>query len=152
MQPVRGPVRRDVRPVSPHRPDFLSADRLPDVLPILDVLSCEQDVTIAGDDTLLDWRSHTINLPPEIPEYRKGTNDDHRQAEPQSSIMHENPLRLEIGVGTISLTNQTPPVVHQFQLLTVSILRARIANRAHQTDGGGFSMWCHWVVYDPIIR
>src|ERR1039457_2151826 len=98
MQPVSDPVRRDVRPVSPHRPDFLSADRLPDVLPILDVLSCEQDVTIAGDDTLRDRRSHTINLPPEIPEYRKGTNDDHRQAEPHSSIMHENPLRLEIGV------------------------------------------------------
>src|ERR1039457_6992239 len=90
MQPVRSPVRCDVCPVSPHRPDFLSADRLPNVLSILDVLSCEQDVTVAGNDTLRDWRSHAIYLPSEISKHRKGTDDDYRQAKPQSSILHED--------------------------------------------------------------
>ena len=43
MQPVRGPVRRDVTAVAPDRPLLHAAHRLPDVLSGLDVARPDED-------------------------------------------------------------------------------------------------------------
>ena len=50
MQPVGAPIGRHVRAVAPDGADLLAADRLPDVLSVLDGGAVEQDAAVGGDD------------------------------------------------------------------------------------------------------
>ena len=86
MEPVGRPVRRDVGAVAPDGADLLSSHRLPDVLTVLDVLACEEDLAIARDNALRDGRGLAVHLPPKVAEHREGRSDHRTQADPEPRI------------------------------------------------------------------
>ena len=61
MQPVGGPVRRDVAAMAPDGADFHAAERLPDVLAAADVAIGDNDGAIGVDDTSGEGRHLLIN-------------------------------------------------------------------------------------------
>src|SRR5579872_60286 len=78
VQPVRRPVRSDVGSVSPDGADFLTADRLPDSLAVLDRVAIKQDFPVACDNLRRNrWRTFQ-NLDTYTSQHRKGDSQYHR--------------------------------------------------------------------------
>ena len=61
MQPVGGPVGRNVTTMAPDGADFHAAERLPDVLATADVTIGHNDGAIGVDDTSGEGRHLLIN-------------------------------------------------------------------------------------------
>lgn len=59
MQPVCGPVRRDVAAVAPDRPYFRAAEGLPNVLALFDVASAQHHFASGIDDSIRN-RGHLL--------------------------------------------------------------------------------------------
>jgi hypothetical protein len=82
MQPVGGPVGRQVAAVTPDRTDLVSAHGLPDLPALADVLVGEHHLALRGRDHVGLRRSNTINLTAHQQQDRKRRQQDAGEHDP----------------------------------------------------------------------
>src|SRR5262249_29106179 len=89
VQPIGAPVRRDVGAVSPDRAHFLSADRLPDTLSVLDRRAVEQDGA-GGGYNLGRNRGRAVNyFGAHTAEHREGSGNYDPECYPKLLVTHD---------------------------------------------------------------
>ena len=88
MEPVGRPVRGHVRAMSPHAAHFLTAHRLPHVLPIADFGAGEEDCPIRGNHAIRPRRRLAIQFAPKVTQCQQRARNHHSQQHPQSRIPH----------------------------------------------------------------
>ncbi len=88
MQPVGGPVGCHIGAMSPHTSQFLTANRLPHVLTIADIILPEDDSAVRCDDLSRYGWLFPIDFPAEVSQHGERDTDDQPQTEPQSSVSH----------------------------------------------------------------
>src|SRR5690606_37214127 len=83
---------------------LLSADRLPDVLTVTDILSGEEDIALLVDDLFRDGWSLSIDLYAVEPEHGEGCEHDGRECDPKFKIAHSQ--------GSLRIQNPHEPAWH----------------------------------------
>ena len=82
VQPVGGPVRRHIGTVPPNRADFLAADRLPRILPVLNCVSIEQHLPVGGENLGGNGRGAPEDLHTHSAQDREGNYQYKAQSDP----------------------------------------------------------------------
>src|SRR5882762_6243232 len=90
MEPIGAPVGRDVRSMTPDCADLLSADRLPDPLPVSDGTASEQELSVCCVH-IRKWRSLANHLSPNAAEHGERPNDDDGKGHPITFVGHDLP-------------------------------------------------------------
>src|SRR5687768_12597409 len=96
MQPIRRPIGRDVAAVSPDGADLHAADRLPDVLTIVNLSRSNHLTSVGGDDPVWYWRRFLIDPETGPPKDRERQQDDESKPQPEPSQTHPVLLKRSI--------------------------------------------------------
>ncbi len=93
VEPVRGPVGRDVGAVPPDGADLLAAHRLPDALPAADRVAVEDHLAAGADDALGDGRRSGADARPVAAQDGERAGDHDGEGDPVGAVAQGRDLR-----------------------------------------------------------
>src|SRR6185295_15916879 len=86
VQPVGGPIGRDIAAVAPDGAQLLAARRHPGLLAVLDLLAGEENVAARGHYGFGNRRRRQVDLPPEVAERTERQYENEAQPAPEPVV------------------------------------------------------------------